>query len=656
MNLFTLAFRNIRQNNKKYAMYFFSMGFSVFTVYTFSSLMNNEYVMKAFRYDQRYQSLLTAFGVIILVFVLFFLISSNSSFIRARKKEVSTYSLFGMTNGRIGRLLFLETMIVGTATLVIGILAGIFFSKLMAMFLLNLSLTNFVGDVSFVIDPKSVIITAVLFLGIFIFMGLTGLRVICKFELVDLFKADKISEGRYKGSRVVLVLSLLLIFSGYFIACSKNATVVVLGAIPILTLVITGTYFFFWGGLPKVLNLIKKNKRTYYQGVNLISTSAFSHRMKSLASVMATIAVLSAVAVTAIATGFTLYSNAEKNSYSSVGFDLYYYVGQKDMTDKVHQAFQNHHGVIENEYTLQLYEATPDFHGETLLGQENLTPEERYFRIYSETDYNKMISYSKTNLESVRIAPGEGLYIYPYSMEDIKSTILGKSLDFRSKEIRVTDVIRSAVPNFGSFNTIVIDDSDFQSMKDNGMIKTAAESGKEYHAVTVMNYKNALKSKELYQVVDEVFKNEKQQYRTVYYIYNESMETFGLICFIGFFMSVVFILMTASLLYFKQVMAAEEERHQFRMLRKIGMDVNMERKVIRKRLLPVFFIPLVIGIVHSIFAMKTADTIVFSNLIPVENSYLTVLGFSGIMYGAYAFVYVIFYLVTKNQYTRIVIK
>jgi putative ABC transport system permease protein len=80
MNLFSLAFRNIRLNRKKYVMYLFSMGFSIFTVYTFLALMQNEYVMLAFQYDKRYQMLLLSFGIIILVFVLFFLISSNNSF------------------------------------------------------------------------------------------------------------------------------------------------------------------------------------------------------------------------------------------------------------------------------------------------------------------------------------------------------------------------------------------------------------------------------------------------------------------------------------------------------------------------------------------------------------------------------------------------
>ena len=145
MNLLTLAFRNIRLNRKKYAMYVFSMGFSVFTVYTFLALMHNENVMLAFQSDPRYRSLLSSFGVIIMVFVLFFLISSNNSFIRARKKEISTYALFGMTNLRIGKLLFLETLMVGSATLLAGIGAGIFFSKLMAMFLIDMCMTNYVA-------------------------------------------------------------------------------------------------------------------------------------------------------------------------------------------------------------------------------------------------------------------------------------------------------------------------------------------------------------------------------------------------------------------------------------------------------------------------------------------------------------------------------
>ncbi|MEL7656290.1 MAG: ABC transporter permease, partial [Bacillota bacterium] len=589
MNLITLAFRNIKLNRKKYIMYLFSMGFSVFTVYTFLALMQNETVMMAFEYDTRYRSLLTSFGVIILVFVLFFLISSNNSFIRARKKEISTYALFGMTNLKIGKLLFLETIIAGCGTLAVGIGAGIFFSKLMAMFLLDLTLSNFIGDVAFIIDSTAIYKTALLFIIIFCFMGFSGLRVIYKFELVDLFKAEKVAEGRYKGSILVLILSLLLIGTGYLMAFSQNLMIVVYGAIPILILVISGTYLFFWGGMPKVLSLIKRNKSIYYQGVNLVSTSSVSHRMKSIASIMATIAVLSAVATTAIATGFTLYSNAEKNTYRNTGFDLAYHSSDQTLKEQIHEAIEDNMGKIEGETTVDLYETYPKIKTIMVAGVEHLTPED-YFRVYPESTYNQLISKSKTNLEAVKIPSGESLYIYPYSPNEIEEVMIGQEFDFSRQSIRVTSLLRSGIGGFGLDHILILDDKDFENfIASNEIVPTQFEGKNE--TATVINYKDSLNSKPLNTAIETILNGKAAGYRTAYNLYNESMLSFGLICFIGFFMSGVFILMTASLLYFKQVMAAEEEHHQYRMLRRIGMTDSMERQVIKKRLLPVFFIP-----------------------------------------------------------------
>ena len=652
MNLFALALRNIRINRKKYTMYVFSMGFSVFTVYTFLALMQNEYVKLAFQNDQRYQSLLTSFGVIIMVFVLFFLISSNNSFIRARKKEISTYALFGMTNFRIGKLLFLETLTVGTATLAAGIAVGIFFSKLMAMFLIDICMANFVGDVSFTIDPRSIFITTLLFMAIFCIMGLSALRVIYKFELVDLFKADRVSEGKYKGSVLVLILSLALIAAGYIMASSSNLTVVVLGAIPILILVISGTYLFFWGGMPKVLGIIRRNKSAYYRGSNLISTSAVSHRMKSIASVMATIAVLSAVASTAIATGFTLYSNAERNTYGNTGADLVYYSGDEALREGLHQALASDHVKMEREETISLYEATPKSKNIVIGSRQHLSDGDP-FRVYSEAEYNKLLEASKTNLEPVRIPADKAYYISPIYQDGVEEAMLNLELGFGDTDIRIDKVLRSNFPGFDMEHTVILNDRDYEVLVGKSLIYSSADSGKTGEA-SLMEYKDALSNGKLNADLMTVLTAADVKYKTAYNLYNESMQIFGLICFIGFFMSGVFILMTASLLYFKQVTAAEEESHQYKMLRRIGMDEKTERQVIKKRLAPVFFIPLAIGIVHSIFAMKTADTVVFSNMIPVENSYLSVLGFSAIMYAAYALIYCVFYLITKSQYGRII--
>ncbi|WZL72999.1 ABC transporter permease [Clostridiaceae bacterium 35-E11] len=654
MKLTTLALRNIKQNFQKYIMYFFSLSFSVFTVYSFLALMQNEYVIMAFTHDDRYRSMLMGFGIIIMVFVMFFLISSNNSFIKARKKEISTYALFGMTNRKIGKLLFLETMLVGFTALVIGISFGIFFSKLTAMILLDITLASFTGNIGFTIDPKAVYITTVLFISIFCFMGLSGLWVINKFELVDLFKAGKVSEGKSEGSIILLILSFILMGTGYYLASSDDPRTVVTAAIPILMLVIMGTYLFFWSGLPKVLNLIKRDKKNYYQGVNLIATSAFSHRMKSIGSVMATIAVLSAVATTAIATGFTLYRNVEKNTYDIIGYDMYFYSGQEKLLDKVYAVFEKNHVKITETYTTERYQAKPEMKSLVIDGNEYLSSERDYFRVYSQSVYNKLISLSKSDLNPIDIDLGEAMYVYPYMFEEIENAITGQVLIFSNQKISITSTLRSGFLSFGALHTLVLNDNDFDALLQKGDILGVDASGEPYDRVTVFNYEDALQSEKLNHELTQILSGNVGSYRTAYNHYNESLETFGLVCFIGFFMSGVFMLMTASLLYFKQVMAAEEERHQYRMLRKIGMDSQVEKKVIIRRLLPVFFIPLFVGIVHSMFAMKAADTIVFSNMIPVENSYFIVLAFSAVMYGAYAMIYGIFYLITKGQYARIV--
>ena len=653
MKITTLAIRNIKQNFKKYIMYFFSLSFSVFTAYSFLALMQNELVIMAFTSDVRYKSMLMGFGIIIMVFVMFFLISSNNSFIKARKKEISIYALFGMTNGKIGKLLFLETIIVGFAALVIGIGVGIFFSKLLAMILLDISLASFTGNITFSIDPKAIYITAILFISIFSVMGLSGLRVINKFELVDLFKADKVSEGKSAGSSILLLLSLLLMGTGYYLAASGESHVVVDTLIPVLILVIVGTYLFFRSGLPKVLNLIKRNKSNYYKSVNLIATSSFAHRMKSIGSVMATITVLSAVATTAIATGFTLYKNIEKNTYDTIGYDMYFYGGQEELLDKMYNIFENHHTEITEEYTTDRYQATPEMKT-VKLGDTEFISSEAYFRVYSEAGYNKLISLSKSNLKPVRINHGEAMYVYPYLTEDIENKMIGQLLTFSDQKISITSTLRSGIVSFGAIQTLVLNEDDFAALLKNGDILATNKSGEAYDKVTVLNYENPLQSAELNRELTQILSGNVGSYRIAYSHYNESLETYGLVVFIGFFMSSVFMLMTASLLYFKQLMVAEEERHQYRMLRKIGMDSQLEQRVIAKRLFPVFVIPLLLGIIHSMFAMKAADTIVFSNMIPVENSYFTVLAFSAVMYTAYGIVYGIFYFITKRQYAKIV--
>lgn len=651
MKLRVMAISNIKHNFRKYALYFFSLCFSVFTAYAFLGLMQNKSVAAAFNTDTRYQAMLIAFGVIIGVFVFFFMINSNQSFIRARKKEISTYALFGMTNGKIGKLLFLETMIVGTAALVIGIGLSIFFSKFVAMILIKMTVSEFSGKVLFSIDVLSILATIGIFFIFFCVLGLSGLFAINRFELVDLFKAEKSSEGNPKGSWIILFISMALIAGGYFLASNSNSGTVINSTITILALVISGTYFFFWGGLPKVLNIIKKNKKSYYKATNLVAVTSFAHRIRSVGFALATIAVLSAVATTAIATGFTLYANTEKNAYESIGYDLYFYGNQEKVLDDIYKAIEKHGAKVTEEQTVQRYFVDPIIEP-VIIGERHYFAEEDVkLRIYSESVYNNLLSISKYDYEIVDIKDTQqAAYVMPYLSDELEKAMMGKEIKLGETSVEVSQTQKCMYTSFGAWHTLVIEDNLFDELLAAGHIKDSYEAGDKLDRATVINYTKSM-SMELSRDLNKILSG-NTSYRIAYNHYSEGLRIFGLVRFIGFFMSAVVILMTASMLYFKQIMAAEEERHLYRILRKLGMDAKLQQKVIVKRLFPVFLIPLLVGIIHSIFAMKSADTMVFSNMISGGNSYLTVLGFSSVMYGAYAIVYGIFYLITKSQYIR----
>ncbi len=645
MRLTSLALSNIKHNIKSYAVYFFAMCFSVFTTYSFLALIFGEH------YNNEYYSIMfSVFGLVILAFILFFLMSSNKSFIKARKKEISTYALFGMDNGRIGRLLFLETLMLGTVALVVGIGCGIFFSKLIAMILIDMTMADYIGDVSFTINRIAIYITIGIFFTIFCMMGMSGRRVIKKFNLVDLFKASKVSEAKSKGSYIMLILSLALIACGYYWAWALDAMRVLGMLVTILLIVILGTHMFFWGGFQKLLHLLKKNKGHFYKDVNLISVSFLSHRAKTIATTMATIAILVASGTTAVSFGYSLFKSTEIMTYKENGFDVYFYAKDVELVDDVKALIEKHGLSIQSEVVRDIYTIEdkdvnfPITDGAYMAGH-SLT-------VCSESAYNKVAHKVKADIGPIQIEKGGVTIAYNNYMMGRDWT--NAKLSFSDRELPVLNVDGYAYKG-GSSVLVIMDDEEFSELVDIGEI-TKLVDDKEAESFIGINYDEALNSPEVAKELKTLLGKRSDRYSIAYRNYNDFLQFFGQMCFIGFFMCVMLILMTASMLYFKQITIATEEKSQYDTLRRLGISEELERKAIKKRLLPVFIVPLLIGIVHSLFAMKAADTMFFTNMIPVANSYLVVLKTSAIMYLAYIVVYGAFYIITKNQYRRILNK
>ncbi|MOA19965.1 Bacitracin export permease protein BceB [compost metagenome] len=128
--------------------------------------------------------------------------------------------------------------------------------------------------------------------------------------------------------------------------------------------------------------------------------------------------------------------------------------------------------------------------------------------------------------------------------------------------------------------------------------------------------------------------------------YKKAIQTSGLLIFIAAFLGLAFLASTGSILYFKQMTEAEQERQSFRTLRQLGFDVKMIMKGIVRKQIVVFLLPLSIGVLHSFFAVKAASFVIISDItIPTI-----------ISIGAYAAIYFLFSLFTLSYYRKIVKK
>ena len=326
MTLFDLAKKNIRHNFVHYFLYFASMIFSIMIYFTFLVLSKDPSVVARIDQSAKLSTAFSSSSVILLIFVAIFILYSNNFFTRKRKKE-------------IGRMLFYENFIMGLGALIIGIIAGTLLSKLFVTILLNLINLDSIGGFAF--SWAAVIQTSIVFIIITLFTSFTGYRIIYRTTLLDLFHSESKREKSPKPSFILALLSILLIGLGYFIAGqpldSKGSIWAQLGfsigALVILASVIIGTALFITFFLPYLLTKLRNNKRIFYKGSNIISTSQLAFRISSNAKTLIIISILSATTLSAIGTISSVYYQANTSASTSAPSSFEYEIPKDSETN-----------------------------------------------------------------------------------------------------------------------------------------------------------------------------------------------------------------------------------------------------------------------------------------------------------------------------------
>lgn len=618
------------------------MVFSIMIYFTFISIKYNEQVIQLGQVRERIAATLTASSVVLAIFALIFIWYSNSFFNRKRKKEIALYSLLGIKKKQIGRMLFYENIVMGFFALLVGIFLGSLLSKVFIMLLIRLM--GFSTLIKFSIIPEAIIGTIKVFAFLFLLTSVHGYTIIYRFKLVELFKAERSAEREPKVSIIKAVLSVVFIVGGYWFYLTSKINFLFLILITLISVVI-GTFLFFSSLLVFIIKLSRKNMKRYYQGINMVRTSNLLYRIKGHARTLAIIAVLSATTITAMSVAASIYYDFKTKLDIVAPFSYVYMSDNQKVYEKLTEEIDD----TISSYPAHQIKKTIGYDVIRLKAslpsglQGSYSEHNIYFM--SESKYNEIAELR--GIEKITLnSENETVFIDEYYNELFKESYIGKTIKVYSNnqtsEFKVKDLKKYSILNMVFLlRTMVVKDEVFNRYIDSGNIFR----GKAY------KISNENKSEELTAELTKLIGKNRSKDKTweilftsFYKYYQRGIINYGQGIFVGGFLGLVFLLSTGSIIFFKLLSEAGEEKPVYKILRNIGVTQKEIRALLSGQILFIFSMPLIVGIIHSLVAVTILEKLLGTNLtIPIS---ITII--------IYTLIYMVYFILTVNSYNQIV--
>lgn len=654
-----LAISNLIKNRKLYYPFALSVILAVTISYLFYSLAFNPKIV-----DLRGASAIQftlQLGLVVVTFTSAIIVLYANSFVmKNRSKELGVYGMLGLEKRHLIGMTFKELLIFGLVTVTAGIGIGAIFDNLIFALLLKLAKMKVELAATF---QWSVVLTVLLVFGV-IFSVLVFLNAIRIIRMDALQLSREKAKGEKKGRFLVLqtLVGLIALGSGYYMAQSVTDVMKAIATFFIaVILVIIATYLLFNAGITVFLQLLKKNKRYYYKPNNLISVSNLIFRMKKNAVGLATIAILSTMVLVTMSAATSIYNGSEnmKKLMYPHDFDVKGQNVEVEDLDKLLTQYASEKNLtISNKDVLNYASFGLSSQDETKLtifekGQTNVMPK-TIFLVFDQKDYEKMTG-QKLHLTDNEV----GLWARNDQLKDQKAFSLNNQ-DYTIKEEIQQDFIINHVSNqyvllISDYNYLVVSNlQSFLEKYQDSAVYTQLYGGMD---VTASQEEQLKLADDFDAYVDNFSHNLKSEDGMVYGGSTASdgitqmNALFGGVLFIGIFLSIIFMLGTVLVIYYKQISEGYEDRERFVILQKVGLDQKQIKQTINKQVLTVFFLPVIFAFLHLAFAYHMLSLIL--KVVGVVDTAM-MLSVTLSICSVFALIYVLIFMITSRSYRRIV--
>ena len=610
MKLSQLVFKSMLKNIKHYYLYFFALIFSVTLYFSFMTLQYNQAVIAATKASGTATSGFNAATYLLYFIMLFFVLYANHLFMKRRSKEIGLYQLIGMTKGLVVRLLALENIVLFIGAVVIGMGLGLLSSRFFAMILLKLLKFDAVVTMTFtkVAFVKTATIFGVLLLIILVQMAWMVRRT----KLLSLFTASKQADERVKRFSPIKmamgVFGLALIGYGYYkssiLFTALSGEHLFLNMVIILATTIGGTFLVFRFSVSFIMNTVRLRKKGYLHLADVLALTPIMHRMKGNAKSLTLITVLTAVSLAIMTLSYISYYSAGSSAFTQMPAD---YISM-DGKEAPFLAALNQEGVTYTTNHFQLATAEVDL-------AEFLPPEivsnlrgdtKTEAPLIALTDYQQLSPTVTLKDNEIIMTSYNGFMANMLPLESGFTMSL-----FQENEMRVMNVKEVSSDSIlawrltGGGYVFVVSDSLFEQFK-SGYANVMQQTS--IHLTNPTDEELAI-AERLYKQTGANILSENdgvvQKITSLHGMTVYNLNLYGMTIFTTAFLGLAFLLASGSILYFKQMSEADEEVASFAILRKIGFTQQEILRGIMMKQVFNFGVPLLIGLLHSYFAVKS---------------------------------------------------
>lgn len=670
--LFKLSLKNISKSIKDYAIYFFTLILGVATFYVFNAIDDQSVMMKVSSTTAEIIKLMTnvlsGVSVFVSIILAFLIVYASRFLIKRRNKEFGVYLTLGMSKKKISLILFIETLIIGIVSLVVGLGIGFLLSQLMSILVANMfeaDLTRF----QFVFSTNACIKTLIYFSIMYFIVMIFNTINISKCKLIDLMHSNKKSEKiKLKNPlfcTIVFIISCIAlgfayyqVTGGIYKMANANSIFVPIGVGAI------STFFVFWSLSGLLLKIFISMKNTYYKGVNSFTLRQFSSKINTMTFSMTIICLMLFITICVLSSALSMKNSLNKNVVEFSPRDIEISkpanvdLEDSDFTDK---QIENYKLSFEEIFTkngfdfkkfknivyFSLYaddyvtlKSTLGTYYKTAKKNYPFLRYDDYIVLMKNSDYNNLAN--NFNLEKINLNSDQYAVVGNYKkMIDIKNEALKRNTEIIVNQRIYLPKYKKAINGFYEMGSqkseigfiVLPDDALNENQKISNKMVADYNGNQDDIEKDVTSFLNNT-SKYI------ITFNTKKDIR------DASVGLGAIVTFLGLYLGIIFLISCAAILALKELSESSDNVEKFVVLRKIGVDEQELNKALFKQIGIFFMFPLILAIIHSIFGVMFCNNIlktmgVSFNLKSVIITSLFII----FIYGGYFF---ITYICSKN--------